>query len=84
MISLLQNLYPIKEGKIYIGEYDMKFIHYQSLRNCIAVIPQQLNLFSGNIIENIALGDSFPNMQRIRFIQTIGNYRVYRKITKWF
>ena len=65
LISLLQNLYPIKEGKIYIGEYDSQFIHYQSLRNCIGVIPQQLNLFSGNIIENIALGDSFPNIQRI-------------------
>jgi ABC-type bacteriocin transporter len=65
LISLLQNLYPIKEGKIYIGDYDTQFIHYQSLRNCIGVIPQQLNLFSGNIIENIALGDSFPNIQRI-------------------
>ena len=65
LISLLQNLYPIKEGKIYIGDYDSRFIHYQSLRNCIGVIPQQLNLFSGNIIENIALGDSFPDMQRI-------------------
>jgi ATP-binding cassette subfamily B protein len=61
----LQNLYPIKEGKIYIGDYDAQFIHYQSLRTCVGVIPQQLNLFSGNIIENIALGDSFPNIQRI-------------------
>lgn len=65
LISLLQNLYPIKEGKICIGDYDANYIHYKSLRNCIGVIPQQLNLFSGNIIENIALGDSFPNMQRI-------------------
>jgi len=65
LISLLQNLYPIKEGKIYIGDYDLSYIHYQSLRNSIGVIPQQLNLFSGNIIENIALGDAFPNVQRI-------------------
>jgi ATP-binding cassette subfamily B protein len=65
LISLLQNLYPIKEGKIYIGEYDTQFIHYQSLRNYVGVVPQQLNLFSGNIIENIALGDSFPNIQRV-------------------
>lgn len=65
LISLLQNLYPIKEGKIYIGDYDTQFIHYRSLRQCIGVIPQQLNLFSGNIIDNIALGDSFPNIQRI-------------------
>lgn len=65
LISLLQNLYPIKEGKIYIGDYDVQFIHYHSLRKLVGVIPQQLNLFSGNIIENIALGDSFPNIQRI-------------------
>jgi ATP-binding cassette subfamily B protein len=65
LISLLQNLYPIKEGEILIGQYDIKFIHYQSLRKMIGVIPQQLNLFSGNIIENIALGDSFPNIQRV-------------------
>lgn len=65
LISLLQNLYPIKEGKIYIGDYDTNFIHYKSLRKLIGVIPQQLNLFSGSIIENVALGESFPNMQRI-------------------
>lgn len=65
LISLLQNLYPIKEGKIYIGDYDTQFIHYKSLRQSIGVIPQELNLFSGTIIENIALGDSFPDIQRI-------------------
>lgn len=61
----MQNLYPIKEGKIYVGEYDLQYIHYQSLRSAIGVIPQQLNLFSGNIIENIALGEIFPNIQRV-------------------
>ncbi len=35
------------------------------MRNAIGVIPQQLNLFSGNIIENIALGVVFPNIQRV-------------------
>lgn len=65
LISLLQNLYPIKEGRISIGDYDINQIHYQNIRNLIGVVPQQLNLFSGNIIENIALGDSFPDIQRV-------------------
>lgn len=65
LIALLQNLYPIKEGKISIGGVDTQFIHYKSLREIVGVIPQQLNLFSGNIIENIALGESFPNIQKI-------------------
>ena len=65
LIALLQNLYPIKEGKIYIGHYEITQIHYESLRKYIGVIPQNVSLFSGNIIENIALGESFPDIQRI-------------------
>ncbi|TWP24791.1 peptidase domain-containing ABC transporter [Apibacter muscae] len=65
LISLLQNIYPIQKGKIYIGSYDLNYISYQSLRNIMGVIPQQLSLFSGDIIENIALGCDEPDMHRI-------------------
>lgn len=65
LIALLQNLYPIKEGKIYIGNYEINQIHYATLRRYIGVIPQNVSLFSGNIIENIALGEVFPNMRQI-------------------
>lgn len=65
IISLIQGLYPIQKGSIKIGDYDIKQIDSNSLRKLIGVIPQELNLFSGNIIENIALGESFPDMQRI-------------------
>ncbi|ELR81078.1 ABC transporter-like protein, partial [Elizabethkingia anophelis R26] len=30
-----------------------------------SVVPQQIDLFSGNVIENIALGEDFPDVQRI-------------------
>lgn len=65
IISLLQNLYSINEGKIFIGNYDLKYIHYESLRKIVGVIPQNISLFSGNIIENIALGQPFPDIQRV-------------------
>ena len=65
LISLLQNLYTINAGKIKIGNFDLNNIDHRSLRKLIGVIPQQLNLFSGNIIENIALGDNFPNIERV-------------------
>lgn len=68
LFALLQNLYPITEGQITIGGYDVRNIDVQSLRSFVGIVPQQVNLFSGNIIENIALGDPFPNIQRIHDI----------------
>lgn len=65
LASLLQNLYPLKGGKILIGDYDLNYISNYSLRNLISVVPQQIDLFSGNVIENIALGEDFPDVQRI-------------------
>jgi len=63
--ALLQNLYPLKKGKIRIGEHDIKHLSIHSLRRLIAVVPQQIDLFSGNVIENIALGEEFPDLQLV-------------------
>ena len=63
--ALMQNLYALKKGKILIGQYDLNYISNHSLRNIVSVVPQQIDLFSGNVIDNIALGDDFPNVQKI-------------------
>lgn len=63
--ALIQQLYPVQSGKIHIGQYDLNYISKQSLRERIAVVPQQIDLFSGNVIENIAVGEEVPNFQRL-------------------
>ena len=65
LISLLQNLYPIQRGRITIGDLDLKYIQHESLRELVSVVPQKIDLFSGNIIDNIAVGDFSPNMELI-------------------
>ncbi|MCY0976341.1 peptidase domain-containing ABC transporter [Chryseobacterium wangxinyae] len=65
LASLIQNLYPLKTGKILIGDYDINYISNYSLRNLVSVVPQQIDLFSGNVIENIAIGEDFPDIQHI-------------------
>ncbi|MEH6657818.1 peptidase domain-containing ABC transporter [Leeuwenhoekiella marinoflava] len=65
LITLLQNLYPIQKGKIFIGDHDLSMVSYKSLRQLIGVIPQNVSLFSGTLIENIALGQEFPNMKQV-------------------
>ncbi|SMO35770.1 ATP-binding cassette, subfamily B [Chryseobacterium rhizoplanae] len=65
LASLIQNLYSLKTGKIMIGDYAVNYISNYSLRNLVSVVPQQIDLFSGNVIENIALGEDSPNIQKI-------------------
>ncbi|NDV68611.1 peptidase domain-containing ABC transporter [Dysgonomonas sp. 25] len=62
---LLQKLYTLNAGKIYIGEHNLDYFSNSSMRENVATVPQQLDLFSGTIIENIALGEYSPDMERI-------------------
>jgi ATP-binding cassette subfamily B protein len=43
----------------------MNDINIKDFRSMVGVISQDLQLFSGNIIENIALGDPNPDLKRI-------------------
>ncbi|MBB6112582.1 peptidase domain-containing ABC transporter [Mucilaginibacter lappiensis] len=65
LMSILQNIYPIQGGNVRIGDYDLKYIKNSSLRQMISVVPQQIDLFAGNVIDNIAVGDNEPDMKKI-------------------
>ena len=83
LISLLQNMYPLQSGSITIGQIDLKYIDNKSLRKLVSVVPQKIDLFAGNVVDNIAVGDFKPNMERIleicksigilEFIETLPN-----------
>jgi ATP-binding cassette subfamily B protein len=65
LTSLAQKLYPLNDGKVLIGDHDLDYISLESLRRRIGVVPQNLDLFAGNVIENIAVGDIEPDMKHI-------------------
>lgn len=65
LASLAQKLYPLNSGKILMGGHDLNYLSLASLREKIGVVPQNLDLFAGNVIENIALGNTNPDMERI-------------------
>ncbi len=62
---LIQKLYNLSKGSILIGECNINYFTNESLRQHISSVPQQLDLFAGNIVENIAVGEFSPNMERI-------------------
>jgi ATP-binding cassette subfamily B protein len=65
LVSLLQNIYPLQAGHIRIGRYDLRHLNNQSLRKIVSVVPQRIDLFSGNVVDNIAVGDFNPDMTRV-------------------
>lgn len=65
LMSLIQHIYPVRDGHIRIGEHDIKDITNESLRRVVSVVPQKIDIFAGNVIENIAVSDFEPDMEKI-------------------
>lgn len=63
--SLIQSIYNPTDGKISVGNYDLKYISKESINKLITTVPQNVELFDGSIISNIAIGDQNPDMERI-------------------
>jgi len=65
IVSLLMKSYPVHSGKIRINQIGFENINTRSLRETIGLVPQNIDLFSGSILENIAPGDNEPDLHRI-------------------
>jgi ATP-binding cassette subfamily B protein len=70
ILALLQRFYLPAEGRIFFGEYEIRYIRPASLRTQIAVVPQKIELMSGTVVENITLGEYEPDMQKVLAICT--------------
>jgi len=57
VISLLLRFYEIQRGAILLDGRDIRTLNIHDLRRQIAVVLQDVFLFSGSIAENIRLGD---------------------------
>lgn len=65
LINILQKLYPIQEGKVLIGDINMEYISNFSLRKMVGVVPQNIDIFSGSVASNIAIGELTPDTENI-------------------
>ena len=73
LVSLIQKLYPIDEGQLFIGKQNLRYVSGDSLKEWISVVPQHIDLFAGNVLDNIAVGEFVPDMDRVISIcQSIG------------
>jgi ATP-binding cassette subfamily B protein len=64
--ALLLRFYEIQRGQILINGVDIKRYSIESLRRLFAIVQQDFFLFTGNIADNISLGDPDIDDARIR------------------
>jgi ATP-binding cassette subfamily B protein len=67
IISLLNRLYPINKGGIKIDDHDINDYDIDFLRSRIAVVLQDVFLFSGSVLDNITLRN--PEIRREQAIE---------------
>ena len=65
--SLIPRFYDPTEGNIYIDGQNIKDVTLHSLRSNIGIVQQDVYLFSGTVLENIAYGK--PNATREEIIE---------------
>lgn len=65
LVKLLVKLYTDYEGEILIGGIELRKIHPHYLRRKIAMVPQEVYLFSGTIKENILYGNPSASMEDV-------------------
>jgi ABC-type multidrug transport system fused ATPase/permease subunit len=56
LMNLLQRLYDPQEGSVLIDGEDIRLASQSSLREQISVVPQEVELFSRSILENVGYG----------------------------
>jgi ATP-binding cassette subfamily B multidrug efflux pump len=66
IINLLSRFYDIQQGEILIDGINIQHVHPHDLRRHIAVVLQDVFLFSGDIQNNIHLGDETISPDRVK------------------
>ncbi len=65
VISLLNRFYEIQKGQIRIGDTDLQQFTLASLRSRIAIVLQDVFLFSGTVLENITLRNTDISAEQV-------------------
>jgi ATP-binding cassette, subfamily B, multidrug efflux pump len=80
IVQLLLRLYDVESGEIRVGGEDVRTLDRSDLRGRFAVVPQDVFLFPGTVLSNIAIGDLSPDPRRAEeALRRIGAYDLFAR-----
>ncbi|AGV72780.1 peptidase domain-containing ABC transporter [Lactococcus cremoris] len=63
--KILMKFYEIESGKVMMNGYDLRDVGNHYLRNRIGYVPQNIELFTGSIYDNICFGDDSVSYEQV-------------------
>lgn len=78
IFSLITKLYSLDKGHIYIDGIDINQISYSSLRNHLALIPQNPYIFNFSVMDNLKIAN--PNVSKEEIIEACKKTDIYNRI----
>ena len=66
LVQLLPRLYDVTGGSVSVGGVDVRRYDLETLRNCVAMVLQKNELFSGTIAENLRWGNKDATDEELR------------------
>ena len=71
--QILQRFYNFEQGNIIVNNtFQLNEIELKSYRNLIGVVPQDVTIFNGNVVDNILLGQVETPENIISFLTSFG------------
>lgn len=81
IVNLLGRFYEYQKGTIHIGEHELRSLEMESLRKNIAIVLQDVFLFSDSIHNNITLGnESITREEVIAAAKAVGAHEFIEKL----
>jgi len=85
IINLLTRFYEFQRGQILVDGIDIRAIRQQELRKHMAIVLQDVFLFSGDIHSNINLGDEDISLDRVKAAaRVVGANRFIENLPKHY
>jgi len=83
--KLLARYYDVSKGELLVDGYNIKEIELTNLRKNIAVVPQDVFLFSGTIIENLKFGNKKAKDKEVYSVcETLGLHSYITKLPEGY
>lgn len=73
----------MEQGTVRIGNYNLSQIKQEAINEHFGIVPQQIDLFAGSILENVALGSFEPDTAKVmRLAEETGSLKFIQELAE--